>query len=93
MVLNLALWYVQIELDLLLYAQVARILQRVWTAIVTKQLEDEQPVIDWTSGTLFGKTFILFVLFGLATMATQTSLYWIISQSMSRLFTFCHFST
>ncbi|KAJ3787348.1 major facilitator superfamily domain-containing protein [Lentinula aff. detonsa] len=51
-----------------------------WTAIVTKQLEDEQPVIDWTSGGLFGKTFILFVLFDLATMATQTSLYWIISQ-------------
>ncbi|KIK69720.1 hypothetical protein GYMLUDRAFT_34120 [Collybiopsis luxurians FD-317 M1] len=52
----------------------------IWTAVVTKQLEDEQPVIDWTSGSLFGKTFILFVLFDLATMATQTSLYWIIGQ-------------
>ncbi|KAJ3970046.1 major facilitator superfamily domain-containing protein [Lentinula raphanica] len=51
-----------------------------WTAIVTKQLEDEQPVIDWTSGGLFGKTFMLFVLFDLATMATQTTLFWIISQ-------------
>jgi len=52
----------------------------VWAAIVTKQLEDEKPIIDWTSGSIFGKTFVLFVLFDLATMATQTSLYWIISQ-------------
>jgi MFS family permease len=52
----------------------------VWTAVVTKQLEDEQPVIDWTSGRIFASTFILFILFDLATMATQTSLYWIISQ-------------
>ncbi|KAF8891201.1 major facilitator superfamily domain-containing protein [Infundibulicybe gibba] len=50
----------------------------VWTAFVTKQLEEQQPVIDWTS-PLFGKTFSLFILFDLATMATQTSLYWIIS--------------
>lgn len=50
----------------------------VWTAIVTKQLEDSKPVIDWTS-PLFGRTFVLFVLFDWATMATQTSLYWIIS--------------
>ncbi|KAJ7481250.1 major facilitator superfamily domain-containing protein [Mycena galericulata] len=52
----------------------------VWTAAVTKQLEDEKPVIDWTSGRIFGSTFTLFILFDLATMATQTSLYWIISQ-------------
>ncbi|KAJ7096465.1 hypothetical protein C8R43DRAFT_1141639 [Mycena crocata] len=52
----------------------------VWTAVVTKQLEDKQPVIDWTSGSIFGSTFALFILFDLATMATQTSLYWIISQ-------------
>ncbi|KAF7311401.1 MFS general substrate transporter [Mycena kentingensis (nom. inval.)] len=52
----------------------------VWTAVVTKQLQDQQPVIDWTSGHLFGSTFALFFLFDLATMATQTSLYWIISQ-------------
>ncbi|KAK7038030.1 MFS general substrate transporter [Favolaschia claudopus] len=52
----------------------------VWTAVVTKQLEDKQPVIDWTSGHIFASTFILFILFDLATMATQTSLYWIISQ-------------
>ncbi|KAK0239770.1 major facilitator superfamily domain-containing protein [Armillaria nabsnona] len=51
----------------------------VWAAIVTKQLEDAQPEIDWTSGSFFGKTFTLFLLFDLATMATQTSLYWIIS--------------
>jgi len=51
----------------------------VWTAIVTKQLEDQKPVIDWTSGSMFGKTFSLFILFEFATMATQTSLYWIIS--------------
>jgi len=50
----------------------------VWTAIVTKQLEDTRPVIDWTS-PMFGRTFILFVLFDMATMATQTSLFWIIS--------------
>ncbi|KAF9013916.1 major facilitator superfamily domain-containing protein [Cyathus striatus] len=50
----------------------------VWTAIITKQLEDQQPVIDWTS-PLFGRTFTLFILFEVATMATQTSLYWIIS--------------
>ncbi|KAJ6597271.1 major facilitator superfamily domain-containing protein [Mycena vulgaris] len=52
----------------------------VWTAVVTKQLQDQQPVIDWTSGRIFGSTFALFILFDLATMATQTSLYWIISQ-------------
>lgn len=51
----------------------------VWAAVVTKQLEDELPVIDWTS-PLFGKTFALFLLFDWATMATQTALYWIISQ-------------
>lgn len=53
----------------------------VWTAIVTKQLEDTRPVIDWTS-PMFGRTFILFVLFDMATMATQTSLFWIISHSI-----------
>ncbi|KAJ7630495.1 major facilitator superfamily domain-containing protein [Roridomyces roridus] len=52
----------------------------VWAAVLTKQLEDQQPVIDWTSGHLFGSSFALFILFDLATMATQTSLYWIISQ-------------
>ncbi|KAJ7246011.1 hypothetical protein C8J57DRAFT_1347723 [Mycena rebaudengoi] len=52
----------------------------VWAAVVTKQLEDKQPVIDWTSGSIFGSTFTLFLLFDLVTMATQTSLYWIISQ-------------
>ncbi|KAK0228886.1 hypothetical protein IW262DRAFT_1293575 [Armillaria fumosa] len=55
----------------------------VWAAIVTKQLEDAQPEIDWTSGSFFGKTFTLFLLFDLATMATQTSLYWIISHMSS----------
>ncbi|KAL0946515.1 hypothetical protein HGRIS_012731 [Hohenbuehelia grisea] len=50
----------------------------VWTAVVTKQLEDAKPVIDWTSPE-FGRTFTLFLLFDLATMATQTSLFWIIS--------------
>lgn len=53
----------------------------IWTAIVTKQLEEQKPVIDWTSGSMFGKTLSLFVLFEFATMATQTSLYWIISHS------------
>ncbi|KAF9030690.1 hypothetical protein BDZ89DRAFT_1064472 [Hymenopellis radicata] len=51
----------------------------IWTAIVTKQLEDSKPEIDWTSGSFFSKTFVLFLLFDLATMATQTSLYWILS--------------
>ncbi|KAK0196770.1 MFS general substrate transporter [Armillaria mellea] len=55
----------------------------IWAAIVTKQLEDAQPEIDWTSGSFFGKTFTLFLLFDLATMATQTSLYWIISHMSS----------
>lgn len=50
----------------------------VWAAVVTKQLEDQKPVVDWSS-PLFGRTFSLFILFDLATMATQTSLYWIIS--------------
>ncbi|KAJ7217209.1 major facilitator superfamily domain-containing protein [Mycena pura] len=52
----------------------------VWTAVVTKQLEDKKPVIDWTSGSIFASTFLLFILFELATMATQTCLYWIIGQ-------------
>ncbi|KIY73174.1 MFS general substrate transporter [Cylindrobasidium torrendii FP15055 ss-10] len=51
----------------------------IWAAIVTKQLRDEQPVIDWSSGAWFGKTFALFALFDFATMATQTTLYWILS--------------
>ncbi|KAF7322438.1 hypothetical protein HMN09_00021900 [Mycena chlorophos] len=52
----------------------------VWTAVVTKQLEDTHPVIDWTSGGIFASTFTLFFLFDLVTMATQTSLFWIIGQ-------------
>ncbi|KAF7295582.1 MFS general substrate transporter [Mycena indigotica] len=52
---------------------------RVWAAIITKRLEVEKPIIDWTSGSIFGSTFILFVLFDFATMATQTCLFWIIS--------------
>ncbi|KIY50808.1 hypothetical protein FISHEDRAFT_38238 [Fistulina hepatica ATCC 64428] len=51
----------------------------IWTAIVTKQLEDAHPSIDWTSGSWFGKTFTLFFLFDAATMATQTMLYWVLS--------------
>ncbi|KAF9454582.1 hypothetical protein P691DRAFT_806747 [Macrolepiota fuliginosa MF-IS2] len=52
----------------------------IWTAVLTKHLEDQVPVIDWTSGSFwFGNTFSLFFLFELATMATQTTLYWIIS--------------
>lgn len=54
---------------------------RVWAAVLTKQLGDKQPVIDWTSGSIFASSFTLFFLFDLATMATQTTLYWIISQS------------
>lgn len=50
----------------------------VWTAIITKQLEDAQPVIDWTSGSFFGRTYVLYLFFDAVTMATQTSLYWII---------------
>ncbi|KAJ8522395.1 hypothetical protein ONZ45_g1042 [Pleurotus djamor] len=50
----------------------------LWTAVITKQLEDTKPVIDWTSEQ-FGRTFSLFFLFDVATMATQTSLFWIIS--------------
>ncbi|KAL4264837.1 unc-93 family protein [Pleurotus pulmonarius] len=51
----------------------------IWTAVITKQLEDSTPVIDWTSPA-FGRTFALFLLFDLVTMATQTSLFWIIGQ-------------
>ncbi|KAJ7630488.1 hypothetical protein FB45DRAFT_915686 [Roridomyces roridus] len=52
----------------------------VWAAVLTKELEDKRPVIDWTSGHLFGSSFVLFILFDLARMATQTSLFWILSQ-------------
>jgi len=52
----------------------------VWTAAVTKQLEDKRPVLDWSSGSLFAELFTICIVFDLATMATQTSLYWIISQ-------------
>ncbi|KAL1746327.1 hypothetical protein HDZ31DRAFT_81341 [Schizophyllum fasciatum] len=52
----------------------------LWTAIVTKQLIDHQPTIDWTDSAWFGKTYPLFFLFDMATMATQTTLYWILSQ-------------
>lgn len=51
----------------------------VWTAFITRQLEEQNPVIDWTSGSIFRKTFTLFILFEFAKMGTQTSLYWIIS--------------
>ncbi|KAF4562925.1 hypothetical protein EYR40_007362 [Pleurotus pulmonarius] len=51
----------------------------IWTAVITKQLEDSTPVIDWTSPA-FGRTFSLFLLFDLVTMATQTALFWIIGQ-------------
>ncbi|EIN07001.1 hypothetical protein PUNSTDRAFT_71832 [Punctularia strigosozonata HHB-11173 SS5] len=52
----------------------------VWTAIVTKQLIQHQPTIDWTDSSWFGKTYALFFFFDMATMATQTTLYWILSQ-------------
>jgi uncharacterized membrane protein AbrB (regulator of aidB expression) len=55
----------------------------VWTAIVTKQLIDQRPQIDWTNRSWFGRTYPLFFFFDMATMATQTTLYWILSQSTS----------
>ena len=55
----------------------------IWAAIITKQLDDANPMIDWTSGSWFGRTFPLFVLFDLVTMATQTMLYWIIGHLSS----------
>jgi hypothetical protein len=53
----------------------------VWAAVVTKQLHSHEPGIDWSSGSIFGSTFTLFIMFEVATMATQTLLYWIISHS------------
>jgi hypothetical protein len=51
---------------------------RIWTAVITKELHDTDPTIDWTSGALFGRTWALFIMFEFATMATQSSLYWIV---------------
>lgn len=50
----------------------------IWTAVITKYLEDNKPVVDWTSDS-FGRTWALFILFEFATMATQSTLYWIVS--------------
>ncbi|KAF9259716.1 hypothetical protein L218DRAFT_874130 [Marasmius fiardii PR-910] len=52
----------------------------IWTAIITKQLEDNPEIIDWTSGSMFHKTFSLFVIFDAATMMTQTALFWTIGK-------------
>ena len=46
--------------------------------MITKYLEDSKPVVDWTSDS-FGRTWALFILFEFATMATQSTLYWIVS--------------
>ncbi|KAJ3565006.1 hypothetical protein NP233_g7912 [Leucocoprinus birnbaumii] len=59
----------------------------VWAAVITKTLQNNGPGIDWTSGSIFGKTFALFVMFEFATMATQTLLYWIISHMSSDFIT------
>lgn len=59
----------------------------IWAAILTKQLEDGNPMIDWTSGSWFGRSFPLFVLFDLVTMATQTMLYWLIGHLSSDFMT------
>ncbi|THH11682.1 hypothetical protein EW146_g7968 [Bondarzewia mesenterica] len=50
----------------------------IWTAVITKYLQDNQPVIDWTSSS-FGRTWAPFIMFEFATMATQATLYWIVS--------------
>ncbi|KAF9259715.1 MFS general substrate transporter [Marasmius fiardii PR-910] len=52
----------------------------IWTAIITKQLEDSHEMIDWTSGSMFSKTFSLFIIFDAATMMTQTALFWIVGK-------------
>ncbi|KAH8920221.1 MFS general substrate transporter [Atractiella rhizophila] len=49
----------------------------LWAAVITKQLRDDRPEIDWTSGR-FGRTWALFLLFEFCTFATQTALYWIV---------------
>ncbi|KZV65317.1 MFS general substrate transporter [Peniophora sp. CONT] len=59
----------------------------IWAAILTKQLADGNPEIDWTSGSWFGRSFPLFVLFDLVTMATQTMLYWLIGHLSSDFMT------
>lgn len=55
----------------------------VWAAVITRELDSHGPGIDWTTGSIFGKTFSLFIMFEFATMATQTLLYWIISHMSS----------
>ncbi|KAG7086164.1 hypothetical protein E1B28_002126 [Marasmius oreades] len=52
----------------------------VWAAIITKQLHDSHEIVDWTSGSLFSKTFSLFVIFDAATMMTQTAMFWIVGK-------------
>ncbi|KAL0581104.1 hypothetical protein V5O48_000893 [Marasmius crinis-equi] len=52
----------------------------IWAAIITKQLQESTEIIDWTSGSMFSKTFSLFVIFDAATMMTQTALFWVIGK-------------
>ncbi|ESK94197.1 duf895 domain membrane protein [Moniliophthora roreri MCA 2997] len=52
----------------------------IWAAIITKQLQDAQLILDWSSGNMFAKTFTLAICFDIATMAWQSSLFWIVGQ-------------
>ncbi|KAK7034064.1 hypothetical protein VNI00_012495 [Paramarasmius palmivorus] len=52
----------------------------IWAAVITKELRDGDVEIDWSSGHLFARTFTLFLLFDVATMAWQTSLFWMVGQ-------------
>ena len=54
---------------------------RVWTAVITKWLEDHQPSLDWTDSQ-FGRNWAPQILFEFATMATQSMLYWMVSFRM-----------
>lgn len=50
----------------------------IWTAVITKWLEDHQPSLDW-SDKEFGRMWAPQIMFEFTTMATQSSLYWMVS--------------
>lgn len=57
---------------------------RIWTAVITKWLEDHQPSLDW-SDKEFGRMWAPQIMFEFTTMATQSSLYWMVSFRTSYL--------
>ncbi|KAK4703644.1 hypothetical protein P7C70_g2577, partial [Phenoliferia sp. Uapishka_3] len=58
-----------------------------WTAVITHQLDVDNPTIDWSNSSWMGKLFPLWLLFDFVTMLWQTFLFWMLSEMSSDFLT------